>query len=130
MGRIKDSLDALKEKDVYSLALFCLYKIIGAPEYSSIGELAYVLDKKNLLNLCEYFGGQTITIPTIGELENLLHALLLYQYVKIENIPYEKAVDMIKYHSKDMRAVKNNYHKLSTILDDYSFQVRADIEDV
>ncbi len=128
MGKIKDSLDALKEKDVYSLALFCLYKIIGAPEYSSIGELAYVLDKKSLLNLCEYFGGQTITIPTIDELENLLYALLLYQYVKIEHISYDKAIELIKYHSKDIRTIKANYHKLASILDDYSFQVREDID--
>lgn len=127
MGKIKDSLDNLKEKDLYSLALFCLYKTIGAPEYSSIGELAYVLDKKNLLNLCEYFGGQTITIPTVNELETLFYALLLYQYVKIEHMQYDKAVDLIRYHTKDIRAVKASYHKLSSILEDYSFTAREDI---
>ena len=130
MSRIKNSLDELKEKDVYSIALFCLYKIIGTPEYSSIGELAYILDKKNLLNLCEYFGGQTITIPTTDELETLFYALLLYQYVKIENIPYEKAVESIRYRVKNIRAVKLNYHKLVNILDDYSFQVREGVDDV
>lgn len=30
---------------------------MGTNEYSSLSELAYILDKDNLLNLCEFFGG-------------------------------------------------------------------------
>ena len=103
------------------------YTLIGTPEYSSISELAYVLDKKNLLNLCEYFGGQTITIPTIDELESLIYSLLLYQYVKIEHMDYNEAIQLIGHESKDLRAVKANYRKLVEVLDDYTFQVRSDI---
>ncbi len=126
-SEIKNKLSSLKERDVYSLGLFCLYKLIGTPEYSSISELAYVLDKKNLLNLCEYFGGQTITIPTIDELESLIYSLLLYQYVKIEHMDYNEAIQLIGHESKDLRAVKANYRKLVEVLDDYTFQVRSDI---
>ncbi len=125
---VKNKLSSLKERDVYSLGLFCLYKLIGTPEYSSVSELAYILDKKNLLNLCEYFGGQTITIPTMDELENLIYSLLLYQYVKIENMNYDEAVQLIGHKSKDLRAVKANYRKLLEVLRDYSFQVRSDID--
>lgn len=125
---IKTKLSLLKEQDIYSLGLFCLYKLIGTPEYSSISELAYVLDKKNLLNLCEYFGGQTITIPTTDELENLICALLLYQYVKIENMDYDEAVRLIEHESKDLRAVKINYRRLLEVLRDYSFQVRSNVD--
>ena len=68
---ITKGLNNLKEQDWYSMALFCLYKLIEVPEYSSLGELPYVLDKENLLNLCEYFGGQTIKIPMRARCESL-----------------------------------------------------------
>ena len=65
MSTINSNLNTLKERDVYSLLLFCLYKLSDIPEYSSLSELVYVMDKKNFLNFCEYFGGQTIKVPTI-----------------------------------------------------------------
>ena len=54
-----------KDKDTYSLAMFILYKLTNIPEYSINGELPYILDKKNLLNFCNYFGGRTIRVPTL-----------------------------------------------------------------
>ncbi len=54
---IKNNLEKLKERDVMSLLMFCLYKLVDIPEYSSLSELCYVLDKNNLYNLCEFFGG-------------------------------------------------------------------------
>ena len=63
---IKD-LTTLKEPDLYSLSMFTLYKLVDIPEYSSISELSYILDKTNLLKLCEYFGGTTIKIPTLND---------------------------------------------------------------
>ena len=62
---IKEELQKLHEPDIWSLLLFVLFKIKDIPEYSGISELAYILDRKNLLKLCEYFGGTTITMPTI-----------------------------------------------------------------
>lgn len=55
--KLQRGLNNLKEQDLYSLSLFCLYKLMGTNEYSSLSELAYILDKDNLLNLCEFFGG-------------------------------------------------------------------------
>ena len=121
---ITRGLNNLKERDVFSLALFVLYKTIEVPEYSSLSELAYVLDKKNLLNLCEYFGGQTITIPTVDELTSLVYSLLLYQYVKIDHMDYKEAIKLIGHESKDLRAVKANFRKLCEVLQDYSFTPR------
>ena len=77
---IKEELSKLKTMDVFSLLLFILYKVRDIDEYSTISELAYVLDKDNLLKLCEYFGGLTITIPTIDELENIINSLLVCKY--------------------------------------------------
>lgn len=124
-----NKISLLKDADCYSLILFCLYKLMGVPEYSSLSELVYVLDRKNLLNLCEYFGGQTITIPTIDELETLTYSLLLYQYVNVDKKDYEEALDLIGYESKDLRRVKKFYVKLCEVLEKYDFQPREKVTD-
>ena len=124
MSSIATNLNNLKERDVYSLLLFCLYKLSDIPEYSSISELVYVMDKQNFLNFCEYFGGQTIKVPTIDELDALMYSLLLYQYVKIDKIPYDMALTLIGHESKELRAVKKNYRKLCEVLQQYSIKSR------
>jgi hypothetical protein len=121
---IKQELENLKQMDLYSLILFSLYKMIDIPEYSSTAELAYVLDKENLLNLCEYFGGQTIKIPTLQEIESLTYSLLLFQYVNIEGMNYEEAISLIGHESKDLREIKSNYEKLMKVLSKYEFKPR------
>lgn len=118
---LKERLNNLKSKDVYSLLFFALYKIRDIPEYSSLSELVYVLDKDSMLNLCEIFGGQTITIPTVYELESLVYSLLLYQYVKIDGMDYEEALKLIGHESKELRAVKKQYKALCEVLDNYTF---------
>lgn len=124
MNSYTSNLGNLKKRDVYSLMLFVLYKLRDIPEYSSISELAYILDKDNLLRLCEYFGGITITIPTIDELESIIYSLLLYQYVNIEKIDYDEAIKMLGCDSESLRKVKSDYKKLLKILDNYSFNAR------
>lgn len=126
MSSVAANLNNLKERDVYSLLLFCLYKLSDIPEYSSLSELVYVMDKNDFLNFCEYFGGQTIKVPTIEELDALMYSLLLYQYVKIDKIPYEKALTLIGHESKELRAVKKNYRKLCEVLQKYSIKSRED----
>ena len=115
----------LKDTDLYSLSMFTLYKLKDVPEYSSLSELAYILDKQNLLKLCEYFGGTTIKIPTIRELHLIMQVLLLYQYVNIEHIPYNKSVDLIGFESKNLREIKTIYMKLCKILEDFNIKARS-----
>lgn len=121
---IKKDLMTLKDIDIYSLSMFALYKLIEIPEYASISELPYILDKDNMLKLCEYFGGRTIRIPTISELESLMNILLLYQYVNIEGIEYQDAIKLIGYESKDLRKVKSIYNKLCKVLSNYDIKPR------
>ena len=123
-----EQIKSLKETDTYSLILFCLYKLIEIQEYSSLSELVYVLDKPNLLNLCEYFGGQTITIPTIDELETLTYSLLLYQYVNVEGKDYVEALELIGHESQDLRRVKKFYSKLCDVLSKYDFKPRENMK--
>lgn len=120
--RIKEELVKLKEMDIYSLILFSLFKLRDIPEYSTLSELAYILDKDNLLKLCEYFGGITIKIPTIDELESLVYSLVLYQYVDIDKMDYKDAINIIGHKSSDLRKVKSDYIKLKEILSKYTIE--------
>ena len=123
----KSELEKFNELDLWSIMLFALYQVKDSPEYSGISELAYILDKKNFLKLCEYFGGQTITIPTIDQLELMLYGLLMYQYVHIKNIEYEKALEMLKSDDYDARDIRFSYLRIKNTLDNYDFTSRGRI---
>lgn len=122
MSNLKQDLDNLKMSDTFSLILFVLYKIRDVNEYSTISELAYILDKEALLNLCEYFGGISIKIPTIEELESIVNSLLLYQYINIDGCSYEEAIKKIGFDSFQLRRVKKDYNKICKILSEYSLK--------
>lgn len=124
MSRIKEELSTLKEVDIYSLMLFSLFKLRNIPEYASLSELVYILDKDSLLKLCEYFGGMTLKIPTIQELESLVYTLVLYQYVNIDGMNYDEAIKLIGHKSSDLRKVKSDYKQLCKILEEYDFKNR------
>ena len=111
----------LKEDDLYSLSLFVLYKIIGLKEYSIVGEIPYILDKKNLLNFCKYFGGRTIKVPTLDEINSVLSLVLLYQYTKIDGLEYDDAIKLIGFNSTEMKRIKNTYKDICEILENYNF---------
>lgn len=126
---IKKTLTTLKDIDIYSLSMFALYKLTDIPEYSAISEIPYILDRENMLKFCQYFGGRTIKVPTVEELHSLMYLLLLYQYVNIDHIPYDDAIKLVGYESKDLRQVKSTYNRLCKVLDKYDIKVRNKYED-
>lgn len=118
---IKRELDNLTEADIYSLMLFALYKANELPAYSSLSQLSYILDKDNLLKLCEYYGGTTIRIPTIGELELLLNSLIVYQLVDIENKPLDEVLESMRAKTGSNLEIKKNYFIMKELLSKYNF---------
>ena len=118
---MKKSINTLRDMDIYSMSMFVLYKLTEIPEYSVNGELPYILDKKNLMNFCNYFGGRTIKVPTLNELHSIMYLLLLYQHTKIEGMDYDAAVKLIGYKTSELRNVKSAYNKICKILDKYNF---------
>ena len=89
---IKANLNSLHLSDIYSLMLFCLYKVQDIPEYAVLRELCYLLDGSNLTRLLTYFAGKTITIPSEKDFAVLTNALLIYQYVNIDMMTLTDAV--------------------------------------
>ena len=125
MGRITTELNNLKETDIWSFILFALFKIREVPEFAAISELAYILDKSNLLRLCTVFGGMTLKVPTIDELENIIYGLLLYQYIDIEHYSQEEALKLLSQDNIDMRCVRQLYVKLKDLLSSYELTSRG-----
>ena len=121
MMTIKTNLDTLKKKDIYSLMLFVLYKFKDVPEYSTLSELTYVLDTNNLLRLCELYGGTTITIPTIQEMEEILNALLLYQKVNLEHNDINEVLESFQLTLNEKRKLLKIYEELCDVLKNYTF---------
>lgn len=124
---IKTELKKLKEIDIWSLMLFVLYNFQKIPEYSALSELAYIVDEKTMLKLCEYFGGQTITVPTIDQLEETIYAMLLYQYTDVEHIPFEEALLLLRVDKSKEKSIKNCYKTLKYVLSNYEITPRDKI---
>lgn len=118
---ISQQLENLSTKDVYSLMLFVLFKLKESSEYSTLSQLAYIVDKESLLKLCEYFGGLTISIPTIDELETIMNALLLYQKVDIEHKDFDKQLKLFDLKKDERAEVLKCYKTVCNVLRDYTF---------
>lgn len=121
LTKIVESLNSLNKTDVYSMLLFTLYKMQDLPEYSTLCELCYVLDNDNLTKLLAYYGGMTIRIPTLQELRLVVQALLLYQYVNMENGDFSEALDAIGLEYP-VEEVKKVYQKLCDVIANYEFE--------
>lgn len=124
---IRQQLNKLKEKDIYSLLLFTLFNLKNVEEYSTLSELIYVLNKEDFLNFCRVFGGTTITVPTVDELIYLLDALILYGEVNIKGNNLEET---IKENQIDFnKEVKESYAKVCEVMGKYEFSPRNDETD-
>lgn len=118
---IRTELNTLKSADIYSLMLFALYKATELPEYSSLSQLSYILDKDNLLKLCEFYGGTTIRIPTISELEHFLNALLVFQLVDIEGKGLDDVLLTLKRKNGTVAGLEKTYNEVKKLLENYNF---------
>lgn len=114
-------LSALTEEDIYSLLLFALFKMKDDPGYSSISELAYLLNGKSLYNLLEFYGGQTLKVPTLKEFNTVVQSLLLYQFVNVEKIEYGQAIHLVDTTYCTEKEIRECYSNMVDLLKDYEF---------
>lgn len=122
MITVNKKINSLKTKDVYSILMFLLFRAEEIPEYAVLSRLAYVMNKEVLLTLCELFGGMTIKIPTMDELEKLLTAMTIYSRVDLDKEDKEQVFEEIteKYKNKipPMTIIKL-YEQLHDIMENY-----------
>ena len=119
--KMRTEIQKLSTTDIYSLLLFAMYKSTEDPKQSSLSQLAYILDMENMLKLCEFFGGTTLKIPTIRELETLIYSLLLFQEVDIEHSDLESSLENIRQKDVDVDSVIDNYYQMKELLKNYTF---------
>lgn len=120
---ISREMDLLKQDDVYSLVLFLLFQLKNDSKYSTLSELIYILGKEDLLKLCEYYGGMTIKIPTISELEYLIYCLTYFKYVQ-ENLSEDIIFKKLNVTPTKFNQIKQEYLRIEQILKGYSFKAR------
>lgn len=73
---IRDELD-------FQYLLQLLPPLENEPEFAWLPELFSIIGARNLITLCKYAGGETIKIPTIGQLATDIDALQWYYDVYI-----------------------------------------------
>ncbi len=115
---IKDSLEVLTENDAINLVLYGIYLLSKDPNYSTIGELIYTLDKDNFYKFISEFGGTTIKVPTLNELKLSLKALLLYQEVE-SGSSLAEAIKRYEVSAGERRYILEMYDILSKLMENY-----------
>lgn len=121
-SNIEKSLEQLKESDIYSLLLFALFKLKDDPQLSTLSELVYIVDKNSLFNLLNYYGGMTITIPTMYDLKKAIYALILYQQVNLGGRDLTNSVRNLKNDEVTESELLETYYALCKVLKDYDFR--------
>ena len=121
MNEIKE----LRKDDFYSILLFVLFKLNEDKDYSALSRLAYILDRESLLKLCNFFGGMTVKIPTIEELELLCTGLLFYQKVDIEKIPIDEVLETFDTDIFSKKELLSMYKKIREVTQGYEFNTES-----
>ena len=78
--------------DLYYLSL-----MISSTQISNsiLPELIFLLKEEAFQNLLTYYGGQTITIPTLQEFRNYLYGILIYYYYDMKHMSWNEALSKI-----------------------------------
>lgn len=121
LTKVTAALNSMNKDDIYSLMLFTLYKMRDIPDYLTLSELCYVIDGDNLSRFLSYFGGMTITIPTLKDMRLVLQGLMLYQYVNIEGGSFEDGLKATVGEEFSPDEIKEIYTKIVEVVSNYEF---------
>lgn len=76
---------SLTEELDFQYLLQLLPPLANTPEFAWLPELFSIIGAKNLITLCKYAGGETITLPTLEQLSQDIDALQWYYDVYISH---------------------------------------------
>lgn len=83
----------------FAYLLELMLPLHNVAEFSWLPELFSIVGYDSLINLCRYAGGETITIPTVDQLENDIEALQLFYDINIKRI---KTIESVPIHLLDL----------------------------
>ena len=121
-SNIINALEELDKKDIYSLILFVLYQMKEKPEYSTLSELTYILDNESFIRFLNYFGGQTITVPKIEELKDVLDALCYYERKMNTELSDKEIFEELNIKKKNESQVLKTAKVITDIVENYNFK--------
>lgn len=121
-SNILKALEELDKKDIYSLILFTLYRLKDVSEYSVLSELVYILDKDSFARFLSYFEGQTIKVPRISELTNIVNALLFYERKMNSELTDDEIMKSLGIPMKDKLVLYETIKLISSIIKEYDFK--------
>lgn len=119
MSNNLNDIQGLNKEDTYSTALLLLFVFSRNPKYTSLSELAYILDQDNFLNFIKYYEGQTITIPTMEEISRNLKVLMIYQYYVIDKLEWKDALHKAGYDDSDSYSAQRLLYAFRQTVEDY-----------
>lgn len=121
------NLNNLTTKGVLSLLLFTYFKSVNSVTTSAISELPYTLEYDDFYIFCERFGGETIKIPTIAEVNDVTLALTLYKNVNLKGKSFSGELNKIKSNVSSV-VIKSLYTKIVNLLSNYEFNINSNEE--
>lgn len=114
--KVKEMLEELNEDDIYSELSQAMYKLSENPSYLVLSRLVYLLDNKSFLNLIKYFGGKTITLPTLSQYKILTKAFILFIYTTDKEIPINDAKALITNSDSEWAEILKVYKSVAEVL--------------
>ena len=118
---LEQALNGLHYEDIYTIILFALSEMRNVPEYKTLSELAYLVDRKSLMNMLEYYGGMTVRIPTQKEFKLMVNGLLMYEYVNLEGLTVQQALAEMRGSSLPANELLACYAKITEVMGKYKF---------
>lgn len=121
-SNILRALEELNKKDIYSLILFVLYKLKDNPNYSTLSELIYILDNDSFSRFLAYYGGSTITIPTIDDVRKVFNAICFFERKNNTEMSDDEILADLNIKKKDYLDILNTVSIIENLLEEYDFK--------
>ena len=113
---IDRDLSRMSQPDIYSIVCELLYAIKDDPKYSAMSELAFILNQESFVKFIKYFGGTTITVPTLDEFKQTLRVIQLYHYFNVQNLPWKDALVKSGFERNETRSAQRKLMQFTEVL--------------
>lgn len=123
MDNINKNLSALNKEDTYAMMMMMLYVSMDNPKMSTLSELIYVLDHDSFLKFITLFEGQTIEVPTIQQSTDALRLLMLFQYHKVEKLPWHESLSKANISIDESISAKHKLDKFCNQLESKNYKL-------